>query len=176
MKVAGRLKGASGCPGEYSPKCPNRPGVIDESMRTFNVHLRPATSPPKLRSPVEVPANMPRSIRKLPKPPDWKVWQSPVAKRLSSSRNERRRLRTAAAKTRAEAEAARRPSTSAAVYRIRSPLSSRNSRASLASQVSKPPAPAPPEPAAEPAASSEGEEYSDDAEEEGEYSEDEVED
>ena len=79
---------------------------------------------------------------------------------------------------RAEAEAARRPSTSAAVYRIRSPLSSRGS---LASQVSKPPAPAPqPEPAAssppEPAASSEGDEYSDDAEEEGEYTEDEVED
>ena len=67
------------------------------------------------------------------------------------------------------AEAARRPSTSAAVYRIRSPLSSRGSLAS------KPPAPAPPEPAApEPAASSEGDEYSDDAEEEEElYSEDE---
>ena len=69
---------------------------------------------------------------------------------------------------------ARRPSTSAAVYRIRSPLSSRGSLAS------KPPAPAPPEPAAspppEPAASSEGEEYSADEEEEEEeelYSEDE---
>ncbi len=166
MKVAGRLKGSSGCPGEYSPKCPNRPGVIDESTRTFNVHLRPATSPPKLRSPVEVPDIIPRSIRKLPKPPDWRVWQSPVAKRLSSSRNERRRLRTAQAKTRAEAERARRPSTSAAVYRIRSPLSSRGSLAS------KPPAPAP---QPEPAASSEGDEYSDDAEEGEEelYSEDE---
>jgi len=65
---------------------------------------------------------------------------------------------------RAEAEAARRPSTSAAVYRIRSPLTSRGSLAS------KPPAPAP---QPEPAASSEGDEYSDDAEEEGEYSEDE---
>ena len=168
MKVAGRLKGSTGCPGEYSPKCPNRPSTVDEAMRTFNVHLRPATSPPKLRSPVEVPANMPRSIRKLPKPPDWKVWQSPVAKRLSSSRNERRRLRTAASMKRAEAEAARRPSTSAAVYRIRSPLTSRGSLAS------KPPAPAPPSAPPEPAASSEGdEEYSDDAEEEGEYSEDE---
>ena len=162
MKVAGRLKGASGCPGEYDPKCPNRPSTVDESTRTFNVHLRPATSPPKLRSPVEVPANMPRSIRKLPKPPDWRVWQSPVAKRLSSSRNERRRLRTAAAKTRAEA--ARRPSTSAAVYRIRSPLSSRGSLSS------KPPAPAP---QPEPAASSEGDEYSADEEEEELYSEDE---
>jgi len=164
MKVAGRLKGHSGCPGEYDPKCPNRPSTVDESMRTFNVHLRPATSPPKLRSPVEIPSDIPRSIRKLPKPPDWRVWQSPVAKRLSSSRNERRRLRTAQAKTRAEAERARRPSTSAAVYRIRSPLSSRGSLAS------KPPAPAAPEPAA----SSEGDEYSDDAEEEEElYSEDE---
>ena len=64
--------------------------------------------------------------------------------------------------SRAEAEAARRPSTSAAVYRIRSPLSSRGSLAS------KPPAPAPPEPAA----SSEGDEYSADEEEEL-YSEDE---
>ena len=156
MKVAGRLKGHSGCPGEYSPKCPNRPGVIDESMRTFNVHLRPATSPPKLRSPVEIPSDIPRSIRKLPKPPDWRVWQSPVAKRLSSSRNERRRLRTAASMKRAEAEAARRPSTSAAVYRIRSPLTSRGSLSS------KPPAPAP---QPEPAASSEGDEYSADEEE-----------
>ena len=165
MKVAGRLKGHSGCPGEYDPKCPNRPSTVDESTRTFNVHLRPATSPPKLRTPVEVPDNIPRSIRKLPKPPDWRVWQSPVAKRLSSSRNERRRLRTAASMKRAEAEAARRPSTSAAVYRIRSPLSSRGSLAS------KPPAPAP---QPEPAASSEGDEYSDDAEEEEElYSEDE---
>ena len=150
------MKGHSGCPGEYDPKCPNRPSTVDESTRTFNVHLRPATSPPKLRSPVEIPSDIPRSIRKLPKPPDWRVWQSPVAKRLSSSRNERRRLRTAASMKRAEAEAARRPSTSAAVYRIRSPLSSRGSLAS------KPPAPAP---QPEPAASSEGDEYSADEEE-----------
>ena len=65
---------------------------------------------------------------------------------------------------RAEAEAARRPSTSAAVYRIRSPLTSRGSLSS------KPPAPAP---QPEPAASSEGDEYSDDAEDEELYSEDE---
>ena len=67
---------------------------------------------------------------------------------------------------RAEAEAARRPSTSAAVYRIRSPLTSRGSLSS------KPPAPAEPAPQPEPAASSEGDEYSADEEEEL-YSEDE---
>jgi len=146
MRVAGRLKCSEG-PGPcvYDPKYPARPTALDEAQRSFNIHLRVTTAPSAIgRARVEVPDAMPPSVRRLPPPPDWKVWQSPVAKRLSATRDERRRVRTAAAKTRAEAAAASRPSTSAAIYRIKSPLASkRTSRASISSRSTAPEAAAP---------------------------------